>query len=98
MANDLREGKLTLPAIFLLKRGGPDARRLVSSVLAERALGGATREQIVDLAHSCGALDEARQAAQGYAEEARRALAGFPSSPYREALVALPDFVLARES
>ena len=90
--------ELTLPAIFLLKRGGAEARRLVSSVLADRALEAATREQIVTLTRQCGALDEARQSAESYAEAARRALVSFPSSPYREALVALPDFVLARES
>jgi octaprenyl-diphosphate synthase len=95
--NDLREGKLTLPAIFLLRRAGAGARDLVSAVLDDRGFGRVTREELVAMAREQGALDEARALAVRYAEDARRDLRLFDPSPYRDALEALPDFILARD-
>jgi octaprenyl-diphosphate synthase len=94
--NDLREGKLTLPAIFLLRRAGPVATQTVSAVLADRGFERVSREDLLRLARDHGALDEARALAERYAEAARKDLAAFERSPFREALAVLPDFILAR--
>jgi geranylgeranyl pyrophosphate synthase len=51
----------------------------------------------VSLAREQGALDEARALAERYAAQARQDLAVFDRSRYREALMALPDFILARD-
>jgi octaprenyl-diphosphate synthase len=96
VANDLREGKLTLPMIFLLRRAGAAGVDKVSAVLQDRGFARVSREEIVRLAREHGALDEARSLAEQYAEAARRDLHAFDRSPYREALEALPDFILAR--
>jgi octaprenyl-diphosphate synthase len=97
VANDLREGKVTLPMIFLLRRGGKAAAEKVKAVLDDRAFARVTREELVRMARDCGALDEARRMAERYAEEARRELLAFEPSEYREALEALPGFILARD-
>jgi octaprenyl-diphosphate synthase len=97
VANDLREGKLTLPAIFLARRAGPVAVDKITMVLADRGFERVSREELVKLARDCGALDEARLLAERYAEAARRDLMAFDRSPYREALSVLPDFILARD-
>ncbi|MBI3932833.1 MAG: polyprenyl synthetase family protein [Acidobacteria bacterium] len=95
--NDLREGKLTLPAIFLMRRAGREAVDRVSAVMADRGFGRVSREEIVRLARDSGALDQAQSLAEQYAAAARRDLAAFEGSVYREALEALPDFILARD-
>jgi octaprenyl-diphosphate synthase len=97
VANDLREGKLTLPTLFLLRRGGGAALEKVQAVLDDRGFTRVSADEIVRLAAECGALDEARVLAEEYAEKARRDLDPFERSPYREALAALPDFILARD-
>jgi len=97
VANDLREGKLTLPMIFLLRRGGARAAEKVSAVLEDRGFERVTQEEIVALAREHGALAEARVLAERYAEAARRELLVFDRSPYREALEVLPVFILARD-
>jgi octaprenyl-diphosphate synthase len=97
VASDLREGKLTLPVIYLLRRAGPAAAEMVSAVLADRGFERVSHAEFLKLVRDHGALDEARTAAERYAEAARRDLLGFDRSPYREALEALPDFILARD-
>jgi len=97
VANDLREGKLTLPMIFLLRRAGKAAAPKLRAVLEDRGFDRVPQEEIVSLAREHGALEEAREMASLYAEKARRDLQAFDRSPYREALEALPDFILSRD-
>jgi octaprenyl-diphosphate synthase len=97
VANDLREGKVTLPMIFLLKRGGRPAAEKVKAVLDDRDFSRVSRDELVRMAREVGALDEARELAERYADLARRELLAFEPSPYREALEALPGFILARD-
>jgi octaprenyl-diphosphate synthase len=97
VANDLREGKVTLPMIFLLRKAGRPGIDEVRTVLADRGFGRVSRDEIVRLARENGALDEARALAEQYAGMARRELLAFDRSPYREALEILPDFILARD-
>ena len=97
VANDLREGKVTLPMIFLLRRAGGAATLKVKAVLEDRGFVRVSRDEIVRLARECGALDEARRMAERYAEKARTELLAFEPSPYRDALEALPGFILSRD-
>jgi octaprenyl-diphosphate synthase len=97
VANDLREGKVTLPMIFLMRRAGRAAVDKVKTVIEDRAFSRVTREELVRMARDCGALEESRQMAERYAEAARSELAAFEPSEYRDALFALPGFILARD-
>ncbi len=97
VANDLREGKLTLPAIFVMQRAGKRGVEMISSVVQDRGFQRVSSDDVARLARECGALDEARALAEEYAAAARADLLAFDRSPYREALAALPDFILARD-
>ncbi len=97
VASDLKEGKLTLPLIYLLEKGDPAARALVQTVLDERDFRTASRQEIIGLLRAGRTLDRTRDLATAYARRAREALALFEPSPAREALHALPDFVVFRE-
>jgi octaprenyl-diphosphate synthase len=98
IGNDLREGKLTLPLIYLLQRCTPDEARKVSQVLEEGGFQSVQFAEILDLIEHYGTLQAAREKAQEFSDKARSFLEGFPSSPYKDALRSLPDFILDRES
>jgi octaprenyl-diphosphate synthase len=98
VANDLREGKLTLPLIYLIEKGDAEHRRLVETVVREGGFESVTREQILALVVDEGTLDRAKEEARAYARRATEALAPFAASPYREALLSIPNFIVERET
>lgn len=96
VANDLREGKLTLPLIYLLKEH-PEYRDKIETVMRERGFGSVGREEVIDWIDRHGTLERAKAEARRYADQARDALRIFPSSEYREALLFIPQFIIERE-
>jgi len=55
-------------------------------------------EQIARLVRESGSLERAANLAHEYVARAKDALAELPDSDYRRALLAVPDFILAREN
>jgi octaprenyl-diphosphate synthase len=97
IGGDLREGKVTLPVIFLLQRGGPEADRLIRAVVQERAVSPEQWRDILALLREHRATTLAYDRAVEYANRAKGCLTAFPPSRERDALMALPDYVLARD-
>jgi octaprenyl-diphosphate synthase len=97
VGGDLREGKVTLPIIFLLRRGGEEADRLIRTVVDQRAVSADEWREILRLLAEHRATDLAYQRAVEYADRAKACLSIFPPSREREALLALPDYVLSRD-
>lgn len=97
IGGDLREGKVTLPVIYLLREAGPEARALVGRVVQERAVTPDQWQEIRRLLGEYRAIDRAYGRAVEYAAAAKRQLDAFPPSRERELLLALPDYILARD-
>ena len=81
IGGDLREGKVTLPVIFLLQRGGEDADRLIRTVVQERAVSPEQWREILALLREHRATDLAYERAVEYANRAKSCLAAFPAEP-----------------
>jgi octaprenyl-diphosphate synthase len=96
--SDLKEGKLTLPLILLLPRVRSEERRLIETVLEDGSFDRVSSQQILDLVHAQGTLEEVREMAEGYAVQAKNELEIFPPGDARDALEFAPDFVLNRRS
>ncbi len=97
VGGDLREGKVTLPLIYLLRRCGPAEAEKISRVLEENGFHSVRFEEVLELIERYGALSEAREKARKLAEQARQSLERFPDSPYKDALRSLPEFIIERE-
>ena len=97
VGGDLREGKVTLPIIYLLQRGGEEADRLIRAVVSDRAVSKDQWRQITALLREHRTPDLAYDKATEYANRAKASLDVFPASRERDALKALADYVLARD-
>jgi octaprenyl-diphosphate synthase len=97
VGGDLREGKVTLPVIQLLRRGGPEPNRLIREVVRERAVTAEQWRDITRLLREHRTLDFAYERALEYGNRAKDYLSAFPSSRERDALLALTDYVLSRD-
>ncbi len=96
--NDLKEGKVTLPLIYALEAAGAREREIVAAVLSESGFQSVRPEEITSLVRNSGALERTRSMAQDFAAKAKACVQHVVDSDYRRALLALPDFILERES
>src|SRR5712692_3318989 len=97
VASDLREGKVTMAVIHALERCTPRERRLIETVVRERAFDGVTHAEILEILNRYGSLEAASARAMQYAALARKAICTFPDSEFKRALLWAPEFVVARE-
>jgi octaprenyl-diphosphate synthase len=95
--NDLREGRVTLPLIYLLQRCTQQEAETVKSVLAVGGFNPQRFSEILVLIDRYDTLRAAREKAQEFAQKAKCSLEAFPDTPYKDALRSLPDFMLDRE-
>ena len=93
VGNDLATGTLTLPALLLVERY-PENNPVVA--LCQ----GIDREEnikrAVDMMHSTGVIADAYAVAEELRSQANASLDAMPYSEYKQALVGLSNFVLAR--
>ena len=98
VASDLREGKVTMAVIHALQHCTPDERKLVETVLEERAFHSVQHEQILAMLHRYGSIEYAYSEAAQYAEAARKSICSFPDSEIKRALLSILEFVLERSN
>jgi octaprenyl-diphosphate synthase len=97
IGSDLREGKVTLPLIYLLQRCRSEEAEKISRVLDEGGFQSVRYAEVLEMLERYGTLQAARDKAREIAEQARSSLEGLPDSTYKDALRSLPDFILDRE-
>jgi len=98
VGDDFHEGKITLPVILSFRRGDDDERvfwRRVMEDLEQDEEGlDLARAQALMVRH--GALDDTVKRARHYGDRARDALAIFPESPVKSALLDIVAFCIER--
>jgi octaprenyl-diphosphate synthase len=94
LGDDLAEGKPTLPLIYVMQHGSAEQAACVRGAIEH---GGRDDFQAVLAAiRATGALEHAKKRAQAEADLAIMALAALPASTYKESLLELPLFAVAR--
>jgi octaprenyl-diphosphate synthase len=96
VTSDLREGKVTMAVIHALQHCTTQERKLVETVLEERAFVSVKHEQILEMLDRYGSIPYAYDAAAKHAELARKAICTFAPSEIKRALLSIPDFVVER--
>jgi octaprenyl-diphosphate synthase len=98
LASDLREGKVTLPLIHLLRQANDgEGARIVRDTIGTRSVTPEHWAVLLRTLKEHASIDYAYRRAVEYAERAKKPLYAFPPSSERDALLALPDYVLSRD-
>lgn len=94
--SDLSEGRITLPLIYTMNNDGTANRKRITEILNEKQLSKDTQKEILDIIQSNGALDYTYKRAEEYSTKSQKIISQFPESVHREALILLPEYMLAR--
>ncbi|MGZ8288471.1 MAG: octaprenyl diphosphate synthase [Telluria sp.] len=94
VGDDLREGKPTLPLIYLMENGTAEQRELVRSCIEQ---GDEQHfDAVLAAVTASGALDYTRREAETAARRAADAVAGLPDSVFKQSLLQLCSFAVDR--
>jgi octaprenyl-diphosphate synthase len=92
---DLLEGKLTLPLI-LLREKEFSIKKDLEKIMHDGIYQDDSREKLLEKLENSKTIEETRQRAYKYADEARKNLAVLPKSEYRLALEDIPAYMIER--
>jgi octaprenyl-diphosphate synthase len=98
VGDDFREGKITLPVVLAYRRGTDSDRAFWKKVLEEGDIAEGDLERAIGLMRAERAIDDTVERARHFGAVARDALAPFPDSPHKSALLEAVDFCIARVS
>jgi octaprenyl-diphosphate synthase len=96
VGDDFREGKITLPVVLAYRRGSDRDRAFWERVLEEGAIADGDLNHAIELMRRHRAIDDTVERARHFGSVARDALAPFPDSAHKSALLEAVDFCIDR--
>jgi octaprenyl-diphosphate synthase len=96
VGDDFREGKITLPIVLSYRRGDDEERAFWQRTLQQGRIEDGDLARAIAMMNRHKALDDTIERARHYGAMAKDALAIFPTSPMKDALVEVVDFCIAR--
>jgi octaprenyl-diphosphate synthase len=96
VGDDFRDGKMTLPVILAYARGTEAERAFWREAMAGERVSDDDLAHAMSLLRSSGALSETIERARYYGRRALDALAMFPASKVKAALIEAVEFAVAR--
>jgi geranylgeranyl pyrophosphate synthase len=94
VANDLRQGLITLPTLYYLESNPEDGN--FHEKLVQREMGDEAIEHLIQNIRNSGAIDQALEQAEEFTSTAKKLLEDMPSTPERDGLYELADYVVRR--
>lgn len=95
--NDIKEKKITLPLLYVLKNSDEKERRRILNEVKRKNKNQAKVQELVNLVVQRGGLDYATEQMNVYRDRAIEKIMQFPETEARAALVELVDYVTTRK-
>jgi len=96
VGDDFREGKITLPVVLSFRRGNDENRKFWRRVLQDGDTRDGDLEEAISLIRKSGAIEDTVKRARHYGSIAHDALAIFPDTNYKAALLDTVAFCIDR--
>jgi len=96
VGDDFREGKITLPVLVAYQAGDPADCDFWHRTIETNEQNEADLDRALHLMQGCGAIRMTLERAQSFATAAKAALAPFPDSAMRRALIEVTDYTVSR--
>ncbi|MEP2943653.1 MAG: polyprenyl synthetase family protein [Hyphomicrobiales bacterium] len=96
IGDDFREGKITLPVVLAYRRGTDEEREFWRRSMEEGDIQEGDLERAIELMNSYGTISDTLDRAHHYGAIARDALAPFPDTAHKTALLEAVDFCISR--
>ena len=96
VGDDFREGKITLPVLVAYQSGDVADRDFWRRTIEATDQNEADLDRALHLMRHCGAIGATLRRARGFAQAAKAALAPFPDSAMRRALLDVADYTVDR--
>lgn len=98
IGSDLREGKVTLPALLAIDSMPDEERKLACGLIENNESSDEDVMALCETIRSMDAIESARDHARAFAEKANECLANLPPSDAKDALIALSMNIIYRAS
>jgi octaprenyl-diphosphate synthase len=95
---DIKERKMTLPLIYLLKKSSFSEKRRVINIVKNHNHDPEKVAQLIEMVEKSGGIDYARQQMQDHLSKAFELLHTLPPTPWRKSLQDLIQFTIDRQS
>lgn len=96
VGDDFREGKITLPVVLAYRRGNDKERQFWCKAMERGEIEDGDLERAIALMNAYGTISATLERARHYGAIARDALAPFPDSSHKSALLETVDFCISR--
>ena len=98
VGDDFREGKITLPVLVAYQAGTSEERLFWSRTIENLDQSDSDLDHALSLMRARGAITATLDRARRFVDTAKEALAPFPASALRDALMAVADYTVSRIS
>ncbi|MGM9759144.1 MAG: polyprenyl synthetase family protein [Parabacteroides sp.] len=94
--NDIREGKVTLPLLYALRQGGPEAARF-TEMIRQKDFTADHVDALIAFAKEKGGIEYAESRMHHYGRMAVEQIGQLPASAARQALIQLASYIVERK-